>query len=83
MSPDPQAAATKADIAMLMQEMGKLYNANERWKEELKSHFDVALEHAKFELLGAHKDKVSMLNDTALDHTRRITRLERHAGIAA
>lgn len=34
-SHDPQAAATKEDIALLMEEFGKLYEATERWKNEM------------------------------------------------
>lgn len=30
-----QAAATKQDIQMLMEEIGKLYDANQRWKDEI------------------------------------------------
>jgi hypothetical protein len=43
-------------------------------EERMKRHFDVAIEQAKFELLGAKKDDVEVLKD-------RVTRLERHTGL--
>ena len=34
-SDNTQSPATKQDIAMLMEEIGKLYDANQRWKDEI------------------------------------------------
>ena len=73
---------------MLMDELGKLYQANERWKdeildanekwkEELKQHFDVIAENIRHDLLkGALHDKIEQ-------HDDRILHLEQHAGLAA
>ena len=33
--------ATKGDITQLMDSIGKLYDANENWKDEIIRHFDV------------------------------------------
>lgn len=74
--PDPQARATKQDITLLMNEIGKLYDANERWKEELKLHFDTVAENLVADFRGALSDKIDQ-------HETRIVRLERHTGIRA
>ena len=71
---------------MLMTEIGKLFDANERWKDELeekvvvsevrmKSQFDLSVENIRAELVGANRDRIE-------SHEIRISRLERHAGIA-
>lgn len=82
--------ATKKDIEMLMGEIGKLYDANERWKDDIlvgvdgkilasekrtKEHFDVVAENLHYDFLGAHKDKIE-------NHEDRIVRLEQRAGLA-
>ncbi len=93
---DPQAPATKQDIAMLMQEIGKLYDANERWKDDL--HDD--MERWRNELRGdveRWKEEVKLHFDAAAEnlaadfrgalsdkidqHENRIARLEKHAGL--
>jgi predicted nucleic acid-binding Zn-ribbon protein len=86
--PDDSAPATKNDIAMLMDEIGKLYDANEKWKDEileanekwkdeLKKHFDVIAENIHHDMLkGALNDKVEQ-------HEDRIQNLEQHTGLIA
>ncbi len=87
MSTDPTAPATKQDIALLMNEIGKLYSANEgwkedltekmeAWKEEVKEHFDVVAENIKHDFRGAFSDKLAQ-------HEDRIVRLETEAGLRA
>lgn len=77
MKPDEsQAPATKADIAALMDQIGKLYDANEGWKEEVLRHFDVVAEQIKHDFNGAFSDKVEQ-------HEERLLRLEEHVGLAA
>lgn len=80
---------------MLMDEIGKLYDANQRWKDEvietldgridgriaasekrMKHHFDLAVETIRADLVGANKDRIE-------NHEQRLTRLERHVGIAS
>lgn len=85
-----QAPATKADIKIIMDEIGRLYDANERWKNELKvemdrrasdsekrmkNHFDLAVENIRADLTGANKDRIE-------GHEHRIVQLEKHIGIA-
>lgn len=84
---DDQAPATKKDIKMLMDQIGKLYDANEgwkdeileaneKWKDELKEHFDTIAENIHHDMLkGALNDKVEQCKD-------RIVRLEQHVGLA-
>lgn len=83
MPDDGQAPATKEDVRLLMESIGRLYDANERWKEEVKEHFDVVVEQLRHDLLGASKDKVELHEDRLADHARRLTRLERRAGLVA
>jgi hypothetical protein len=71
---DSQAAATKQDIQMLMDSMGKLYEANERWKEEIIHEFKVVAEDIRHDALGANKDKIQ-------NHENRITHVEQALGV--
>lgn len=85
MPTDGSALATKDDIRLLMEEIGKLYAANERWKGELeeqiavsetrmKDHFDLVAENIRHDFNGAFGDKIEQ-------HEDRLVRLERHAGL--
>ncbi len=65
--------ASKEDITMLMGEIGKLYDANKRWKDEIMQHFDVVAENIRHDALGANRDEVERLKD-------RVTRLEEVVG---
>jgi hypothetical protein len=78
--------ATKADIKMLPGSIGKLYDANERWKNklrdeskrtkvEMKAHVDLKIELLRHDLLDARKDRVEK-------HEDRFMKLERHTGLA-
>ncbi|MBI5793988.1 hypothetical protein HZA87_02785 [Candidatus Uhrbacteria bacterium] len=73
---DDQSPATKSDIRILMDQIGELYDANKRWKDEILHFFDIRLEDIRHDLLGVNKDKIE-------SHEDRIRRLERHAGFAA
>ncbi len=84
--------ATKADIGMVMTEIGKLYIANEQWKDEIitcvdnkaeetKRHFDVVAEDLKHDFWGIHNDKISVLNDRSSDHEERIITIEKQLTI--
>lgn len=77
------APATKADVVLLMDSIGKLYDANENWKNELKEHFDLVAENMRHDLLGANHEEIALLKDTQITHGRKIARIERHVGIAA
>lgn len=82
---DDTTPATKADIQMLMDSIGKLYDANERWKDEVmsdvKRHFDVVVEQIRHDLKGANREAIEVHKDRTNDHETRIGRLEARAGI--
>ncbi len=83
---DAKAAATKQDIAMLMEQMGKMFDEiaglrtdNRGIRAEMKdmeSRLLLVIEQF-------HADVNAMYNDKLSQHDVRITRLERHAGLAA
>ncbi|MCF7845149.1 MAG: hypothetical protein K9M03_04975 [Kiritimatiellales bacterium] len=83
MAQDNTAPATKKDIKILMDEIGKLYDANLKWKEEITRHFDVVAENMHHDLLGAHKDDIENLKNAKNDHEQRIHRLEKHTELVA
>ena len=66
-----------------MEQVGKLYDADARWKDEIIEHFDLTVESIRHEMKAAHHGSVELLRDQTADHAKRIKRLERHAGIAA
>ena len=72
------APATKADIELLMDSLGKLYDANERWKQQIihetTRKFDLAVETVRREVPPAKSDQIEVLSD-------RIRRLEHHVGL--
>lgn len=98
MSPTDDAPATKKDITMLMTEIGKLYEANERWKDEIlesseqwKNEIIMANEKWKDEIK-AHFDFVAenikydfkgAFKDKVEQHEDRLVRLEEHVGTTA
>ena len=72
-------------IGQLHQANERLYQANERWKneildankewkEEIKHHFEFVAENLLHDFRGAKQDKIEQ-------HEDRIARLERHAGL--
>lgn len=73
---DAMAPATKDDIRLLMEQIGKLYDANARWKEEIIGQFDLTVESIRHELKAAHHDSVELLNDQTAGHASRIKQLE-------
>ncbi len=92
-----QAPATKRDIKLLMDQIGTYYQRTERgldematrtdhrldemeakmerWKAEIVEHFDLVVENIRHDLAGAHLDRFAAFDD-------RLTRLERHTGLA-
>jgi hypothetical protein len=71
--------ATKADIAMLMDSLAKMYDANERWKQETiretSDKFEITVDAIRRDLPPAKSDQIEVLRD-------RVHRLEVRAGIA-
>lgn len=76
-----QSPATKADIAMIVEMIGKQYDAIKRWKEEMIQHFDLSIETFRHDFLAMKREQVDMLDDRTKDHGKRIHRLEAHIGI--
>jgi hypothetical protein len=76
---DNSTPATKADVKTIMEEFGRLYVAMAKWKEELKEHFDLTAENIRYDLIGTHKDKISVIDDRTIDHEKRISHLETHS----
>ena len=78
---DDQSPATKADVAALMESIGTLYAANERWKEELKEDFRLVIEDLRHDVVGIQHDKVEMLDERTRTLDKRVARLEVHTGL--
>jgi len=94
MSADSSAPATKADIRMLMDEIGRLYDANQRWKDdilaanprwknEIIDHFDLLIENIRHDLTSANREEIELLKDARANHETRIGALERAVGLPA
>jgi hypothetical protein len=80
-----QAPATKLDIAMMMEEFGKMYEWKEeisdkmdslyedtkQWREEIIHEFHIIEEDLRHDAMGAQKDKIE-------NHEDRIKRVEDH-----
>ncbi|MGE0608311.1 MAG: hypothetical protein AB7O62_14540 [Pirellulales bacterium] len=91
---DETTPATKADIKMLMDSIGKLYDANERWKDQILTanerwkdetirRFDVIAEQLRHDVLSAFRDFTVQMNERTNSHETRIRRLEVRMGIEA
>jgi hypothetical protein len=93
---DSKTPATKKDIALLMNEMAKLYGAQEQWKREIidrqKVWKDEILEgqaHGKDEIIRHFDVVVETIRHDLLGANRdemegvkdRVKRLERHTGL--
>ena len=87
--PHTSPPATKADIRLLMEQMGSLYRKMEvrfadvfehvdkkiaASEERTKRHFDVVAENMRHDYLGAYKDRIENLDI-------RVQRLEHHTGL--
>jgi hypothetical protein len=86
---DPQALATKQDIALLMEQIGKFYLATERWKNELEERLDTKLQKAVndmklyFDVVAENMldDFKRGWNDRFDGHEKRISKLEHGKGL--
>jgi len=83
-----QAPATKQDIALLMDSIGKHYDATERWKnemlawkEEILRHFDVKCEELTHNFQGALTDKISVHDVHLKRHDGEIHTIRMHVGM--
>ena len=73
---DQTAPATKADITLLKTDMVLLKADMIQWKDDIKTHFDIVIENLRHDMIGTHKDKISVIDDRTIDHEKRIRRLE-------
>lgn len=90
---EAHSPATKTDIQMLMDEIGKLYIANERWKDDVLDKIDEKLdlrfatwEKRLIDQFGViaenlYYDYFGVEKDRVKDHEKRIVVLERRAGV--
>ena len=78
---DPQAPATKEDIGVLMEQIGKYYLQTERRFEELKLYFDASVENIRSDLEGANHDEISVLQDRSHDHELRLRKVEKRVRV--
>lgn len=87
MPSDQNAPATKQDIYLLMEQMGKYYQQTEhrfagmeeritKEGKETRHHFDVVAENIKHDFQGAFHDRLEQ-------HEDRIVRLEERVGLVA
>jgi len=76
MTKDDTSPATKADIKSLMDSIGRLYDANEKWKDQIIDHFQIVAEDIRHDLKGANHDEIQSLKNTKDDHERRLQTLE-------
>jgi hypothetical protein len=97
MAIDSTAPATKDDIKILMDEIGKSYQASERWKnelsqkmeakmeawkEEIKGHFDLVAEQLRSDIVSATREEVVGLKDATQGYQKRLRRVEQALGIS-
>lgn len=80
MAAQDQSPATKEDVKLLMEQMGKYYEKTHQemaeWKKEIIHEFHIVEENIRHDLLkGA-------LNDKIAQHEDRIIRIEQHVGLA-
>lgn len=75
----PNDNATKADIAAFVRHIDSsihdLYEANERWKEEIKHEFHIVAEQIRHDVGRSQDDRI-----TAVEHD--VLRLKKHTGLA-
>lgn len=60
---DGSAVATKADITMIMNEIGKLYDATERWKRDLRDEMFGIMDNWKTSMLGEIKEHFDLTSE--------------------
>ncbi len=82
---DETAPATKTDVTLLKQEImqieGRLIEYMDKKAEETKRHFDVVAENLHYDMVGAHKDKISVIDDRSLQNRQRIEKIEARLAI--
>ncbi|MBI2524146.1 hypothetical protein HYW11_02960 [Candidatus Peregrinibacteria bacterium] len=91
MPSNQHAPATKQDIHLLMEQMGKYYQQTEQRIERLEEEFTQKVDDWKKEIIhefhvvaeNLHYDFKGALNDKIQNHENRIVHLEERVGLAA
>ncbi len=89
---DETAPATQVDFAVLAERIGtvevrldtlkyEIMDYMDKKTEETKRHFDVVAENLHYDMVGAHKDKISVIDDRSLQNRQRIEKIEAHLAI--
>lgn len=76
-----QRTALQAEIAAMIQAIGRLCDANEQWKQEIIQHFRAVVEAIRGELRDAHREQLELLDDRTQDHEQRVRALEEYAAL--
>lgn len=75
-------AELKNDMTQMKSDVAELKSDMKEWKQEIIHEFKIVAEDLRHNLIGSTKDRMSSLEDVDARHDRRITRLEKHAGLA-
>lgn len=67
---DTTAPATKADITLVMDKIGKLYDATERWKQEIIDELDIRIEHQFEKHFDRRMGEIKYYFDIAVENIR-------------
>ena len=73
--------ATTRDLKLLRSDLGTLEAKLVSRFDELRDHFDAAVENVVEELRGANADEISLLKDADANHEQRLTAVERKIGL--
>ncbi len=73
--------ATKRDVRLLKRGLATLDAKLDSRFNELRDHFDAAVEIITDQLRGANADELSLLKDTDANHEQRLTAVERKMGL--
>lgn len=85
MTKTTSAPATKQDVRLIMEELGKLYDANEGWKTEIVGKMETwkkeVIEGFHVVAENIHKDAISANKETIDLHRNRIENIENVLGL--
>lgn len=79
--PDDERPATKRDVRLLKLDVAALEAKLDSRFNDLRDHFDAAVENIIDELRGANSDEISLLKDSEANHEQRLTAVERRIGL--
>lgn len=73
--------AVRGDIKSLKSDVAAVETKLDSRFDELRDHFDAAVEVITDELRGANTDEISALQDAKTDHEERLTKIEQKVGL--